>query len=61
MGEIICSKIDEFGDEYLQKKVILKLSANSYNKGCLKHIEKDILEVLRDKAFDGIAWFEEIG
>ena len=55
---MISSKIDEFGDVYFEKDIVLKLTCISYDKENLKNIESDILEVINDKAFDGIAQFE---
>jgi len=55
---MISSKIDEFGDVYFKKDIVLKLTCISYDKENLENIESDILEVINDKAFDGIAHFE---
>lgn len=52
--------INEYGDEYYWKNIILKLRCESYNKENLERIEKDIMEILNDKAFDGYCWFEKI-
>lgn len=52
--------IDEYGDEYYWKNIILKLRCKSYSKKNLEGIEKNIMEILNDKAFDGYCWFEEI-
>ena len=45
-------------DVYFEKHIVLKLTCISYDKENLKNIESDILEVINDKAFDGIAQFE---
>ncbi|MGN0140422.1 MAG: hypothetical protein ACI39B_08045 [Methanobrevibacter smithii] len=52
--------IDEYGDEYYWKNIILKLRCESYSKKNLEGIEKTIMEILNDKAFDGYCWFEVI-
>lgn len=55
---MISSKIDEFGDVYFEKDIVLKLTCISYDKENLENIENDILEIINDKPFDGIARFE---
>ena len=52
--------IDKYGDEYYWKNIILKLRCESHNKENLERIEKNIMEILNDKAFDGYCWFEKI-
>ena len=54
---------DEYGEkEYCYPIVIngMSLVAKSYKKENLENIEEAILEVLNDKAFDGICRFEKV-
>ena len=56
----IQSEIDEYGDVEFYKDISLRLRCRSYNIKNLNNIENDILEVLNDKAFDGLCYFEKI-
>lgn len=50
---------DGYGDIEYVKNIRLYLSCISYDKSNLDNIEDDILEVLNNKAFDGICRFEK--
>ena len=50
---------DETGEKIWCQPVEIKLVACSFNKDNLKDIEKEILVVLSDKAFEGVCWFEQ--
>lgn len=56
----ITSRIDEWGEKEYVKRITLKLDCMSYDKTNLENIENDILEVITDKAFDGICNFEKV-
>ena len=57
---VINSEIDEFGDTEFYKDINLKLRCRSYCIDNLENIEEDILEIINDKAFDGICYFEKV-
>lgn len=58
-GDDIYEEYDEYWDENNYcKDICLKLKCISGEKENLINIEDDILEVINDKAFDGIATFE---
>ena len=58
-GEII-KRIDEDGEEYFSKEINMNLIFNTYSDGFIEEsIETMIWEVLNDKAFDGLGWFEK--
>ena len=42
------------------KEITLKLRCSSFVKENLDNIEDDIFEVINDKAFDGICYFEKL-
>ena len=64
-GFLVMEKIyegtDEYGDSFYCRNICLKLKCISYDDNILKNIEKDILEVLNDKSFDGLCDFRRIG
>ena len=60
MGKIY-EGTDEYGDSFYCRSICLELKCISYDDNILEDIEKDILEVLNDKAFDGLCDFKRIG
>lgn len=58
---ILSKRTDDFGDVEFCKSFSLKLRFVSHNKTFRDEFSIDeILEVLNDKAFDGIGYFEKI-
>lgn len=56
----IIKKLDEDGEEYYSKNISLNITFNTYNDGFIEeNIEMMILEILNDKAFDDLGWFEK--
>lgn len=56
----IIKKLDEDGKEYYSKNINMDLIFNTYSDEFIKEdIEMMIWEVLNDKAFDGLGWFEK--
>ena len=56
----IINKVDEDGEEYFSKEISMNLIFNTYSEGIIEEsIEMMIWEVLNDKAFDGLGWFEK--
>ena len=56
----IIKKLDEDGEEYYSKNIDMKLIFNTYDDGFIEeNIEMMIWEVLNDKAFDNLGWFEK--
>lgn len=56
----IIKKVDEDGEEYFSKEISMNLIFNTYDDGFIEEsIEMMIWEVLNDKAFDGLGWFEK--
>lgn len=56
----IIKKMDEDGEEYFSKEISMNLIFNTYSEGIIEEsIEMMIWEVLNDKAFDGLGWFEK--
>ena len=58
----IIKKVDEDGEEYFSKEISMNLIFNTYSEGIIEEsIEMMIWEVLNDKAFDNLGWFEKNG
>ena len=56
----IIKKLDEDGEEYYSKNISLNITFNTYNDGFIEeNIEMMIWEILNDKAFDDLGWFEK--
>ena len=56
----IIKKVDEDGEEYYSKKIDMELIFNTYDYEIIEeNIEMMIWEVLNDKAFDNLGWFEQ--
>lgn len=56
----IIKKTDEKGEEYFSKEISMNLIFNTYSREIIeKSIEMMIREVLNDKAFDNLGWFEK--
>ena len=56
----IIKKLDEDGEEYFSKEISMNIIFNTYSDGFIEEdIEMMILEVLNDKAFDNLGWFEK--
>ena len=55
------TKVDEYGDEYYSKDIIIKCRFCSCNDGWMDEIDADsLLEFLNDKPMDDIGWLEKI-
>lgn len=54
------TRVNEDGDTEFCQEMSLKLRFVTYDKSFLENIENDILEVLNDKSFDGLGYFEKI-
>ena len=53
--------IDEDGDEYYSKDIIVKWRFSSYGEDWMDKIDADsLLEFLNDKPMDDIGWLEKI-
>ena len=53
--------IDEDGEEYYTKEIIVKWKFSTYNDGWMDEIDADsLLEFLNDKSMDDIGWLEKI-
>lgn len=61
MTEKIQKRTDDWGDTEYYKEITLKLRFISSNDGIVDEVNKNsIMEVLNDKSFDGLGYWEEI-